>query len=79
MSNSPVKGSPRITPNIQALNRVRECRAGLEVFLTDPNVPIDTTRFVSWASNGATAAILPKLDSIQHRGIETERDYWANA
>ena len=29
-------------PYIQALNYVRERRAGLEVFLTDPDVPIDT-------------------------------------
>jgi len=29
-------------PYIKALNYVRERRAGLEVFLTDPNVPIDT-------------------------------------
>jgi transposase len=29
-------------PYIQALNYVRERRAGLEVFLTDPEVPIDT-------------------------------------
>jgi transposase len=29
-------------PFIQALNYVRERRAGLEVFLTDPDVPIDT-------------------------------------
>jgi transposase len=29
-------------PYIQALNYVRERRAGFEVFLTDPDVPIDT-------------------------------------
>ncbi len=29
-------------PYIQALNYVRERRSGLEVFLTDPDVPIDT-------------------------------------
>jgi transposase len=31
-------------PYIQALNYVRKRRAGLEVFLTDPDVPIDTNR-----------------------------------
>jgi transposase len=29
-------------PFIQALNYVRERRVGLEIFLTDPDVPIDT-------------------------------------
>ena len=36
------QGFTPTNPFIQALNYVRERRAGLEVFLTDPDVPIDT-------------------------------------
>jgi len=36
------QGFTPTNPFIQALNYVRERRVGLEVFLTDPDVPIDT-------------------------------------
>ena len=36
------KASRPTNPFIQALNYVRERRVGLEIFLTDPDVPIDT-------------------------------------
>lgn len=54
-------------PYIQALNYVRERRPGLEVFLTDPDVPIDTNHIEralrvipmgrkSWLSVGPNSA-----------------------
>jgi hypothetical protein len=36
------QGFTPTNPFIQALNYVRERRVGLEIFLTDPDVPIDT-------------------------------------
>jgi len=36
------QGFTSSNPFIQALNYVRERRVGLEIFLTDPDVPIDT-------------------------------------
>ena len=56
-------------PYIHALNNVHERRVGLEIFLTDPDVPIDTShlaqalRVVPWAARTAGPSLAPNTSA----------------